>query len=203
MDVSTINYVCSFGVCCHTAKILQKNNLKLCSYPFDWIFSNYENIIHCIQDEFKTFLDKSFYIHIDTKKCGHSFYNNYMWYHHNPLNNTDDYNYVVRCVDRFKNLLQYKEHKLFVMLLDYTDNTKNNLIEFNNQLSKYTTNYTFLVILNHYNKQSNYHNFTFSDNIHFLELHTKSRSNGLRFIADEDNDYLNNIIKSIYHFILA
>ena len=33
-----INYVCLLGTLCHSASILKRNNLKLCSYPFDWIF---------------------------------------------------------------------------------------------------------------------------------------------------------------------
>jgi hypothetical protein len=40
--------------------LLKQNKLKLCSYPFDWIFSNCNNIIHCLEDDFNVFLDKSF-----------------------------------------------------------------------------------------------------------------------------------------------
>ena len=53
----SINYTCSFGSLCHSSKILKRNNLKLCSYPFDWIFSNCDNIIDCIEDNFNIFLD--------------------------------------------------------------------------------------------------------------------------------------------------
>ena len=34
-----INYVCSLGFSLATASLLKRNNLKKCSYPFDWIFS--------------------------------------------------------------------------------------------------------------------------------------------------------------------
>jgi hypothetical protein len=37
-----------------------------------------------------------------------------MFNHHNPLINIDDYNYYVRCVNRFKKLLQKQEYKLFI-----------------------------------------------------------------------------------------
>jgi len=40
-----INYVCSFGNVCHTGILLQRHNIKLCSYPFDWIVSDL-NIIN-------------------------------------------------------------------------------------------------------------------------------------------------------------
>lgn len=207
-----INYTCSFGSLCHSAQILKRNNLKLCSYPFDWVFSGYSDIIHCIEDNFNIFLDKSYYTDLSNlklsnpAKCGHSKYDKNMFNHHDPLNNLDDYNYFVRCVDRFKKLLQKQEHKLFVMILPNRDNvdenTKKNIIDFNNKLSKYTNNYTLLVIFHIPNKKKNHNIFTYNDNIHFLELHTLSVSNGVHFKNNDDNIYLDNIIKSKYNFNL-
>ena len=101
-----INYTCSLGSLCHSAQILKRNEYKLCSYPFDWIFLNYYNILDCIQDNFNIFLDKSYYINISESKCGHLKYHDCMFNHHNPLINIDHYNYYKRCVDRFKILLQ-------------------------------------------------------------------------------------------------
>ena len=43
-------------------------------------------------------------------------------------------------------------------------------------------------------------NFTYHDNIHFLELHTLSQSNGKYFSNDDDNIYLDNIILSNYYY---
>ena len=199
-----INYTCSLGPFCHSSQILKRNNLKLCSYPFDWIFSNCDNIIHCIEDNFNIFLDKSYYINKSQSQCGHSKYNNHMFNHHNPLINTDHYNYYVRCVDRFKNLIQKQEHKLFIMIItnmnNIDENTKNNIIDFNNKFSKYTSNYTLLVIFHIPNKEQNHHIFTYNDNIQFLELHTLSVSGGIDFNNNNDNIYLDNIIKSKYNF---
>ena len=92
MDLE-INYTCSLGSLCHSSQILKRNNLKIYSYPFDWIFSCCDNIIHCIEDNFNIFLDKSYYINRSISQCGHSKYNDRMWQHHNPLNNIDHYNY--------------------------------------------------------------------------------------------------------------
>ena len=202
-----INYVCSLGSLCQSSQILKRNKYKLCSYPFDWIFSNCDNIIHCIEDNFNIFLDKSYYINISQTQCGHSKYcgNVYsMFNHHNPLINIDHYNYYVRCVDRFKNLLQKQEHKLFIMIIvnmnDIDENIKNNIIDFNTKFSKKTYNYTLLVIFHIPNKEQNHHIFTYNDNIHFLELHTLSVSGGIEF-NNNDNIYLDNIIKSKYNFI--
>ena len=55
-----INYTCSLGNLCHGSQILKRNNYKKCSYPFDWIFSNYDIIINCLEDDFNIFLDKSY-----------------------------------------------------------------------------------------------------------------------------------------------
>ena len=81
-----------------------------------------------------------------------------------------------------------------------TPANNNAAIDFNKKFSKYTSNYILLVILNVKNKQQNYYNFKYVDNIHFLELHTISESNGLDFINNSDNLFLDNIIKSTYKF---
>jgi len=205
--MSEIKYTCSLGTLCHSSQILKRNNLKLCSYPFDWIFSSCDNIIHCIEDDFKIFLDKSYYTDIqykrDDRQCGHKYYNLNMFNHFDPRNEKD-YNYYVRCVDRFKNLLKKKEHKLFTMIFINIDKIENNstkkIIDFNKKFSKYTSNYTLLVIFHIPNKEQNHHTFTYNDNIHFLELHTLSNSNGVEFVNNSDNIYLDNIIKSKYNF---
>ena len=100
-----IKYVCSLGNCCHTSQFMKDNKLKKCSYPFDWILSNHNIIIHCIKDNFVKFLDKSYYVSYSDKKCFHKYYNDFMFFHHEPLINNDDYNYFIRCIDRFNNLL--------------------------------------------------------------------------------------------------
>jgi hypothetical protein len=127
-----------------------------------------------------------------------------MFNHHNPLINIDHYNYYIRCVDRFKNLLQKKEHKLFIMILnnkiEIVKNDFDYIIDFNNKFSKYTSNYTLLVIFHIAKKEKNNHIFTYNNNIHFLELHTLSLSNGNNFFDENDNIYLDNIIKSKYNF---
>ena len=161
-------------------------------------------MIHSIEDDFNIFLDKSYYINISQDKCGHSKYNTSMFNHKNPLINIDHYNYYTRCVDRFKNLLKKQEHKIFIMIYDKMNNIDENIkikmIEFNNKFSKYTYNYTLLVIFHIPNKEQNHNIFTYNDNINFLELHTLSFSNGVEFVNKNDNIYLDNIINSKYNF---
>jgi len=203
-----INHVCSLGGLCHSSQILKRNKLKVCSYPFDWIFSNTSMIIDCIEDGFAKFLDKSYYTNVSPLKCGHSYYNTHydkcvIFNHHNPLKKRKHYNYYVRCVDRFKQLLKYQEHKLFIMtipnIMRASEDIKRDIIEFNNKLSKHTLNYTVLVIL-HIPSGSQKHEFTYHDNIHFLEIHTISKTDGSDFFDKSDTVYFDDILKTAYNF---
>ena len=97
------------------------------------------------------------------------------------------------------NLILFGKNVLEQLNMNNIDeNIKNMIIEFNNKFSKYTSNYTLLVIFQITNNEQN-HIFTYNDNIHFLELYTLSVSNGTSFIND-DKIYLDNIIKSKYNF---
>jgi len=89
---------------------------------------------------------------------------------------------------------------IFVNMNNVDENIKNKMIEFNNKFSKYTSNYTLLVIFHIPNKEQNHNIFTYNDNINFLELHTLSVSNGVEFVNNNDNIYLDNIINSKYNF---
>ena len=203
-----INYVCSLGSLCHSAQTMKRNNLKSCSYPFDWCFSNMNNIIDCIKDNFNVYLDASYYIHISDNQCGHSIYGDNMWWHHNPLLNENDYFYFSRCVDRFKKLLKLKHHKMFMLTFvngeygSYEDNFNEKVIEFNKELQKFTENYILLVITNNVTENETSHIFKYEDNIHFLTLNTLSKSNGGEFFNDVDNTYLDNLLRKTYMFNL-
>lgn len=214
-----INYVCSLGNNCHSANILKRNGLKICSYPFDWIFSNYGMIKHCIQDDFNTFLSKSQYNSISKTSCEHIFYKqNYglgpipMFRHFNPSSNKRDYSYYKRCVKRFRFVLNSLEPKLFVIMINMNDNQydmqnatnqkKLESKEFDNFLSTYTTNYKLFVIFNVTDQNEIHHNLTCDLNINYLELYTKSSSAEKGFANEEDNIYLDNIISQIYSFDL-
>ena len=191
-----INHFCSLGTLCHSSQLLKRNNLKKCSYPFDWIFSNCNMISHCLQDDFNIFLDKSYYIDLKYK-CGHSYYHKSLFNHHNPLNYYD-YNYFTRCIERFKHLLKTHETKLFIMMyVNMNKDERKEVIEFNNTLSKYSSNYKLFVI-NHQKNIVRHHYFDYMDNIDFLYLYTLSNSDGKEFENVDDNLYLDKIIQSKY-----
>ena len=199
-----IKYVCSLGLFCHTSSFIKRNRLKIESYPFDWIFSDLSNVIHCIENNFKIFLDKSYYININLTACGHTFYNNKMWWHHNPLINESDYNYYLRCIIRFKKLLLKQEHKLFIVMYVNQDITiiysTHKDSEFNNKFKLHVKNYTILCIIQYLNKEENKFMYTSIENIDFLDLDTISKSNGVVFENENDNIFLDKIIKEKYNF---
>ena len=115
-----IKYVCSLGDNCLAASFLKRNSLKLASYPFDWVVSGPKVVAHCIKDDFESFLNKSLYVADNTSstQCNHKLYHkSKLFFHHNPLDNPKDYDYFVRCVDRFRKLLKNDEKKLFIMYM--------------------------------------------------------------------------------------
>lgn len=204
-----ISYVCSLGQLCHVGMIFKRNKLKLASYPFDWTFSNFKNILHCIQDKFNIFLDKSYYVSVCHGTLGgHRFYdsNCHIFNHHDPLVNESHYTYFVRCVDRFNTLLRQSEHKLFVSMIpnmsEVNETIVDEIIEFNSKFKQCTSNYTLLCILHIPNKSENFHKFTKVDSIEILELHTKNRSDGTSFKNESDDTYLDTILNTHYKFNL-
>ena len=52
----------SFGYRCSSAGILKSMQLKYESFPFDWLISRLDVIKHCLQDDFREFLNQSNYV---------------------------------------------------------------------------------------------------------------------------------------------
>ena len=206
--MSEITFACSLGPQCHSSNILKRLEVKKESYPFDWIFSNLKNVEHAIKDDFKIFLDEQYYTNrdLESKTQTHSYYfenGGSMFNHHNPINKIH-YDYFLRCVNRFNTLLTEKQNKLFVLtyinleIKSFTSIQKK-IQEFNKFFDRYVSNYRLLVIL-HFISDKQWHEFNIYDNIDFLILSTKSKSNGLKFMDFEDNIYLDKVILSKYTF---
>ena len=206
--MNEFSFACSLGPQCHSTNILRRLNLKKESYPFDWIFSNLKNVEHAIKDDFKIFLDEKFYTNPDvlSKTQRHSYYfenGASMFNHHNPLNK-EHYDYFVRCVNRFNTLIFEKEYKLFIFTyinleIPVFSSIQKKIQEFKNFFDSIVSNYKILVIL-HFVSDSQGHKFNIIDNIDFLLLSTKSKSNGCEFIDFSDNIYLDQVILSNYTF---
>lgn len=105
----------SLGQSCSTAWYLKQVGAKTESYPFDWIFSSAEIATACLRDEFSIFLDKRYILEKqDWRSAGHSVYHANMFHHRNPLLSEENYDYYVRCVDRFRRILSSGASIVFV-----------------------------------------------------------------------------------------
>lgn len=203
-----INHVCSLGSLCQASSIIQNNKLKLESYPFDWIFSRPNHVIHILNDNFKLFLDKESYIphgnNPHARNCGHSYYGKLMFGHHDPRQKEEDYKYYERCVWRFRQLLSSTNPKLFIMIFvnknaKDIETFKTSVLNVNEELKKTTTHFKLLAIFQ-IQDTCRKHEFITIDTLDFCILYTCSRSTGTGFAIHEDNKYLNNIIKKKYVF---
>ena len=200
MDKLKINYIASFGDCCVTAWFMKHNGLKKCSYPFDWIVTGELcNLIDCIDTDFEKFLDKSRYIDAESPNsngAGHLDYHENMFIHRDPRVEKH-HNYYVRCINRFRKLLNKKEPKLFIYTTLTYDGERidGEVDKLNNLLNNKTTNYYILIVqFKLDDKRSK--NVKVENNVIYLNLTTTTPHNGLHFGNIRDTElYVNSILE--------
>lgn len=213
------NHVCSLGTQCWSSQIIKNNNLKKESYPFDWVFSNPDIIIDCLQNNFKEFLNKDNY-NLDNKSnqnINKYYYSNglTMFYHHNPYKNKD-YEYFQRSVYRFNKLLENSNKKLFIMcLLDkktYVEAQNERLvknvfnlssesaIKLNNELKKYTTNFTLVCFKQTIKGYCSWRLTKYDDTLDFIEITTIGKNDGGCFVNERDTKFCNFLLNKYYTF---
>ena len=118
-------HVASLGSHCYASTVLKTMGLKRYSLPFDWIFSSLPMVIHCIEDEFATFLDPAEYRSNPIEHrpeptiglCDHDFYRReygitHVFNHADP-NDLAQHAYLIRAAARFTRLLASPDRKLF------------------------------------------------------------------------------------------
>lgn len=132
MTDSNMMPVIGLGTLCLTSQTLKQMGFKKSSMPFDWIFSSPEMIEHAIADDFREFLNRKNLKTVpdelrpepDHYLADNIFYRDnfgikYIFNHHNPDDNDDDYKYFCRCVDRFRSALHGSEKVIFVLFQHY------------------------------------------------------------------------------------
>lgn len=149
----------SIGPYCGTALLLQKYGLHTKTYPFDWIYSTLAVVRHCIQDDFKIFLDKSYYKEgPEPDKTIHTYYsgkymessvlrahfskNNaiynpaviHIFNHHTMKYNITHYESFQRHIHRFKTLMKSGQPIVFVYYNCHTT-SYDDLVEFYKDMS--------------------------------------------------------------------
>jgi hypothetical protein len=207
---------CSLGQGCHSAAIFKYQGLKVESFPFDWMNSRSEMIKHCIEDDFKTFLNREQYCKIDNhwddhECCQHDFYapllqdnpkpeKHIIFRHRDPMMDDDAYNYYKRCVERFRDLLSSDEQKTFLIIYpnkdsDITASIKDALL-LSQFFEKHTTNFKIIAV-HHYVTGYRSHRLINGRNLMFVNLTTVTQDEGGDYSNHEDNMYLNDIIKKL------
>eukprot|EP00929_Paragymnodinium_shiwhaense_P048776 TRINITY_DN24619_c0_g3_i1.p2 TRINITY_DN24619_c0_g3~~TRINITY_DN24619_c0_g3_i1.p2 ORF type:complete len:345 (+),score=84.42 TRINITY_DN24619_c0_g3_i1:70-1104(+) len=111
---NAIRYVVSLGSRCFVAEAIKTGGLRRWAGPFDWIYTCPEMVLHCLKDNFKTFLDKTM-LYKSGAKIGHKIYSKMsnrgiIFPHHDPRGTDRDR--FVRNVDRFQKIMKSKERKL-------------------------------------------------------------------------------------------
>ena len=210
--MTKIYHVCSLGFNCHSAQLLKSNGLKKASYPFDWIMSSLDVVKKSIEDDFQTYLDRESYLDCGrSDRCGHKIYCDNMFVHHNPLLNQSDYDYFVRCVNRFRGVLSSENNKLFIISVingehgvgnKLSQNLIDQFMELYDIIVQKTKNAHLLVIVNYPNKKNNKAVITNNKNVTFLEIDTYSFNNGKKYLNKIDNQFLIDQINNLYKFEL-
>lgn len=216
-----INYTMSLGSFCHASMALKRNNLKLFSGPFDWIFCNSGMVMDCIKDDFKQFLflDNLKETPIEQRSsvnvnlCTNKFYENQfnvkgIFNHRNPLIEKD-YNYYLRCISRFKQVLHTKKGKLFFITERVKSPEKNfqDILELSTYLDSITSNYYLLVARFHEFAQVDTSPTSIlikkkTDNILIADMYPISPSLGSIFKHDIDNALLDLLLRSFEYNLI-
>jgi len=135
-----VRHVVSLGCRCSQAATFKVLRQRRYACPFDWIFSSAGMIVHCLRDDFATFLDRSQYFLAatlfdaiglppgsaprDRNVIGHHVYSDMtegvgrgsIFNHRDPLHNDDDYAYTERTAERLRCVLASADRKLFAMM---------------------------------------------------------------------------------------
>lgn len=208
-------FYCSLGNGCMSSMALQSLGLKKESYPFDWLNSTSEIIKLSLDDDFKTFLDRSLYYAQDNEYdneeiAQHRIYtpllkNNptlekqILFRHNDPFANDEAYDYYVRSADRFRNLLKSTDEKLFIKTY-INKGLEESLLEdalyLTEAISNHTTNFKIIAIKHSVTGE---HSFKIDkyDNLIYVEITSMHGSDGGSFFERIDQTFFHSLLQYI------
>jgi hypothetical protein len=204
-----IHYVCSLGALCNSASWLKQQQLKLCSFPFDWIFSSPNIVVSCLQDDFDTFLNRSYHRSAGNGRSSHSVLHprGHPTFNHHDITIDSTYEYFTRCVRRFRILLSKPLRKLFLLMQVNNGAYPNehHICEWkrlNDALADRTTNFEICVVYHIVDLDVKQPVVTqeIYDNVRALVLRCNGRSNGISFWDQDINQFLTKTIRELYEF---
>ena len=127
-DAAPFAHIVSLGTHCYTSWLLKQDGLKRYSGPFDWIFSTLAMVQHCIEDDFREFLNTAHYEALPeadrprpNEGMGeHRYYLDElgvrMVFNHYDPSLAETHRYFARSVDRFRRVLASPDRKLFLAI---------------------------------------------------------------------------------------
>lgn len=149
-----VSHIVSLGPFCLPSIILQNNGIKKYSLPFDWIFSMPHLVVDCLADDFDVFLDRRYYASISHSRkdpgAEHSFYRDRygiteLFAHRDPTRE-EDYQYFVRCANRFRRLLRNSDAKVFFAVGRPAHDFASTFRTLLDALNRVTTNFVLLCV---------------------------------------------------------
>ena len=203
----------SIGTFCHSAQILKELGYRIFSGPFDWIFCNPAALSHILNDNFTTFLDRSYYCPVPESErtvaganlCEHLYYKqnfgvHHLFNHHQP-NEDPDYLHYVQAVNEFKSTLASPKTTLLYMV-SYRAIPIEQYFELSRALDQYGGNYRFLATQFQVAKEGITPNIEDISTVHhdekMLIINTPVRgaSIGDRFAHPDDNQMLSDFLRT-------
>lgn len=114
----------SLGQNCNASWYLKDTGRKKASYPFDWIFTSPEIIIHILKDDFQSLTDPSLLVPLGMD-AGHKKYHAFLFGHRNPASSRADLEFLHRCIDRWHALVGSDRSVVFLtIVLNESDKRK-------------------------------------------------------------------------------
>jgi hypothetical protein len=207
--MTEFKYACSLGNYCFSAALLDMIKVRDRALPFDWLFTTPKSTIEILKNDFKDFLNPKYYTDIydvglshGGRQAGHTLYHKNFFNHKNPRDKRD-YDYYVRCVDRFREFMKIKDKKLFIcsyknLKSKMGESIMSDVFELNNSLSDMTQNYHLLCHINYSNSDELDYEISEIGNVTFFELYTKQDNHGLGYGNDEDNEIFFKIFNELF-----
>ncbi len=150
----------SLGTHCFSSSLLRRLGVRSWSGPFDWTFTSLPMVTHCIADDFAAFLDRSQYEPVPeterpngptVNRVQHRFYRSqfgvqYVFNHHD-VHLQDGYDYIVRCVERFRAALKSDGPKVFLATSWSSNGAVEQLKEMHARLSERTEGFRIVAVV--------------------------------------------------------
>jgi hypothetical protein len=196
-----MEYFISIGNSCPCAFAIKNANLRLASYPFDWVLLDQEKLTSILDNNFADFLNRKLYNHKDkictkqkcVESCNHDIYGDF-FRHHCPLCFDEHYNYLCRCVNRFRAVINNTENKINFV---YMNNNANIQLLLETLEKHVKANWKLIVIECYEKSPTRYCKIvTLSQKFDHYQVFGMSYNIGVRYYDKTDNEVIKKILNS-------